>query len=145
MGQERRNMSNDSAAPTELHAALGRLGVTVTKRRGERLFEQGKVATGIYLIRSGHIALFVEQVCDKPCTQVVGAGALIGLPAVMTSNRFSVSAEVLDDCDLVFVSREVVVKTLSHSTELCMQALDVLGREVQEVRRVLGAAKHTMN
>jgi len=75
----------------------------------------------------------VEQASKKACTQVVGAGALMGLPAVMASNRFSVSAEVIDDCDLMFIPREIVVKTLSHSTELCIQALDVLGREVQEM------------
>jgi hypothetical protein len=73
----------------------------------------------------------------------VGAGALIGLPAAMTSNRFSVSAEVLDDCDVVF-SRDIV-KTLSHSTELCMQALDVLGREVQEMRHLVAQGKYTVN
>jgi len=138
-------MSNDSAAPTELHAALGRLGVTVTKRRGERLFEQGKVPTGIYLIRSGHVALLVEQGSKRACTHVVEAGALIGLPAIMADKRFSVTAEVLDDCDVVFVSRQVVVKMLSHSTELCMQALDVLGREVQEMRHLVAQGKYTVN
>jgi CRP-like cAMP-binding protein len=145
MGQEKQNMSNDSAPPTDLRAALGRLGVGITKHRGERLFEQGKVATGIYLIRRGRVALLVEKSDKRACTQVVGAGALIGLPAVMASNRFSVTAEVLDDCDLVFIPRGIVVKTLSHSTELCIQALDVLGREVQEMRRVLGAAAYTAN
>jgi CRP-like cAMP-binding protein len=145
MGQEKRNMENDSAAPTDLRATLAGFGVTTAKRRGEHLFEQGEVATGIYLIRSGKVALLVEQSSKRAYAQIVGAGALIGLPAVIASNPFSVTAEVLDDCDLVFIPRELVVKTRSHSTELCIQALDVLGRELQKMRRVLGAAKNTVN
>jgi len=59
-------MSNDSAAPTDLRATLARFGVTTAKLRGERLFEQGEVATGIYLIRSGHVAFWSSKPLRKP-------------------------------------------------------------------------------
>ena len=138
-------MGTDSASSINLRTALEALGTATTKHRGERLFEQGKNPAGIYLIRSGHVALLVEHGRKKACTQVAGAGALIGLPAVMANSSFSVTAEVLDDTEVVFIPRELVVNTLRHSQELCMQALDVLGQQVQEVRRVLGGGKPAVN
>ena|SRR5436305_283609 len=129
----------------DLRTTLERLGTRVISRRGERLFEQGRPASGIYLILTGHIALVVEQGRKRACTQIARPGDCIGLPAVMASNGFSVTAQVVDDADLIFISRDKVVNTLSHSPELCMQALDLLAREVQDMRRVLGAAKYAVH
>ncbi len=137
-------MNNQASPVTDLRSFLERLGTALIARRGDRLFEQNKPATGIYLIRSGHVALVAEQGYKRACTQVAGPGELIGLPAVMAGNRFSVTAEVVDPADVVFVPRDIVVRTLSHSPELCMEALDVLAREVQGMRRILGAAKYAL-
>ncbi|MGZ5234604.1 MAG: Crp/Fnr family transcriptional regulator [Burkholderiales bacterium] len=138
-------MSSLSAFGSDLREVLERVGTAITKRRGEHLFEQGKPANGMYIIRTGHVALLAEQGYKRAYTQVAGPGELIGLPAVIASNRFSMSAEVLDDANLTFIPRDVVLNALSHSPDLCMQALDVLAREVQEMRRVLRAAKYAVN
>jgi CRP-like cAMP-binding protein len=46
---------------------------------------------------------------------IAGPGSLLGLPALITNTRFSVSAEVLDSAVVLYIARNQMMKILKQS------------------------------
>ena len=69
--------------------------------------------------------------------------ALLGLPALVGSSRLSLTAEITEDCELGFVPRKALVSLLRQDHAMCLHALDLLGREVQEMRRIVAEQRRS--
>ncbi|MBV9085941.1 MAG: Crp/Fnr family transcriptional regulator [Acidobacteriaceae bacterium] len=132
------------SSASKLREVIARLGIRSTRRRGECLFPSGKTPTGVYLSVSGRVAVLLER-GERAVSQVVGPGTLVGLPAIITGRWFSITAEALDDAEVIFVERQVLLGTLSRDDDLSIQALNDLGRQFEQVRRALQTAKHAVN
>ncbi len=125
-------------AHPELQQALEALAKTVTKKKGTVLFRQGNTAKGVYLLRSGKAVLSVHSKgTGMMVPRAVGPGSVLGLPANICGKPYSLTAETLEDCELGFVDRAKIVKLLRKDGQLCLHAVEVVGRELATLRNEL--------
>ncbi len=128
-------------AHPELQQALEEHATTVTKKKGVMLFRQGQAAKGVYLLRSGKALLSVRSPrAGTMVPRTVGPGSVLGLPANICGKPYSLTAETLEDCELGFVDRGKVVKLLRKDGQLCLHAVEVVGRELAALRNELANA-----
>ena len=73
----------------------------------------------------------------------MGPGSLLGLPATLNGRPYSLTATVAEDCKLVFVRREAVLRLLRQNTFVCFQALQILGSEISDMRRAMDELFHS--
>src|SRR5512146_3285793 len=125
-------------AHPDLREALEKLATTVNKKTGVILFRQGQKAKGVYLLRAGKAVLTVRSTEDGPVVpRTVGPGSVLGLPANICGKPYSLTAQLLEDCELGFVDRSKVVKMLRKDGALCLHAVEVVGRELAALRNEL--------
>jgi CRP-like cAMP-binding protein len=130
---------NRNAAPLrsgdDLSGHLESLGSRREESGGSVLFRQGQAATGIYLIRSGRVDLSLAAARRKRLVgQTVGPGAILGLPAVVSGEPYSLTAITLEGCEVVFIQREDVLDILRTDPVLAMPLVEALAREVHRLR-----------
>jgi len=69
--------------------------------------------------------------------QIVGPGAVLGLPATVAGSPYSLTAEVMDKAEVAFVPRELVLRALSTNQELCFEVMQLLSSEISGTRKAL--------
>ncbi len=128
-------------AHPDLQQALEKLATPVAKKKGTVLFRQGQKATGVFVLRSGKAMLSVRaKQGGGAAPKTVGPGSVLGLPANICGKPYSLTAETLEDCDLAYVEREKVVKLLRKDGQLCLHAVEILGRELAALRNELASS-----
>lgn len=118
----------------ELKAEFERLATVVVKPKGTILFQRGEKPAGVYLIRSGRISLGLDYENSIYPARILGPGAVVGLPASVSGNPYSLAANVVEDSELAFVPREAVVTCLKKNPILCFQVMDILSDEIADIR-----------
>jgi CRP-like cAMP-binding protein len=118
----------------ELKAEFERLATTVAKPRGTVLFQRGDKPAGVYLIRSGQISLGLDYENSIYPARILGPGAIVGLPASVSGNAYSLTATVVEDSELAFVPRDGVVACLKKNPTFCFQVMDILSDEIADIR-----------
>jgi CRP-like cAMP-binding protein len=118
----------------ELKAGLEQRATIVFKPKGTILFRRGDDVSGAYLIRSGRVNLALDY--DSPAypPRILGPGAILGLPATVSGNPYSLTAKVIEDSELAFVSRSAVLECLQDNPLLCFQVMDILSGEITDIR-----------
>ncbi len=124
-------------AHPDLQQALEKLGSPVRKKKGTVLFRQGQKAKGVFLLRAGKALLSVRSKTGAAVPKTVGSGSVLGLPANICGKPYSLTAETVEDCDLAYVERDKVVKLLRKDGQLCLHAVEILGRELAVLRNEL--------
>lgn len=119
----------------ELHA----VATPVHKERGAVLFREGRPCRGAFLIRKGQIKLTLDAASRLYPARVVGSGFVIGLPATLSGEPYSLTAEVKNDCELDFIPRRKFLSVLRHSPQVGFQIVGMLSKEISLMRN---AAKH---
>ncbi len=128
-------------AHPELQQALENLADTLKKKEGVVLFRQGQKAKGVYLLRSGKAVLSVRATPGGLVSpRVVGPGAVLGLPANICGKPYSLTAETVEPCEFGYVDRTKLVKLLRKDGDLCLHAVEILGRELAALRNELSAS-----
>jgi CRP-like cAMP-binding protein len=118
----------------ELQTELERLATIVLKPAGSFLFQRGDEASGVFFIRNGRISLALDYETPVYPARVLGPGAVIGLPAAVSGNPYSLTAKVVEDSELDFIPRAQVVECLKNNLSLCFQVMDILSDEIADVR-----------
>jgi CRP-like cAMP-binding protein len=118
----------------ELKAELEQLATIVFKPKGAILFQRGEEVAGVFVIRSGRVSLALD--CETPVypARILGPGAIAGLPATVSGNPYSLTAKVVDDAELAFVSCDAVLECLRNNPTLCFQVMDMLSGEICDIR-----------
>ncbi len=128
-------------AHPDLQQALEKLATPLVKKKGTVLFRQGQKAKGVFLLLGGRATLSVRAKSGGiVAPRTVGPGCVLGLPANICGKPYSLTAETLEDCDLAYVEREKVVKLLRKDGQLCLHAVEILGRELATLRNDLANA-----
>jgi len=70
---------------------------------------------------------------------MLGPGAIAGLPASVSGNPYSLTAEVLQDSELAFVPRHLVVSFLKNNPILGFEVIRMLSSEICDARSVFKA------
>jgi CRP/FNR family transcriptional regulator, cyclic AMP receptor protein len=129
-------MSN-LVAPAELRSGLNRIASVVYKKKGATLFRRGEPGSGLFIIRKGTVNLYLEGESQCYPSRALGEGAILGLPATLSGEGYSLTAETIEDAELGFVSRNDFLALMAKNPNLCLMAMHLLSKEIASIRSML--------
>ena len=124
-------------APAALREQLEVIGSRKESKQGTFLFRRGDAVAGIYLISAGTIRLGLEWEAPAFPARKLACGAVIGLPATLSDSTYSLTAQVIEDAQLVFVPRERLIQLLRDKPSLCFETMNILTEELVQTRAAL--------
>jgi CRP-like cAMP-binding protein len=110
------------------------LAIVVFKAKDTILFSHGDAVAGLYLIRSGKLSLSLEGANPAFPPRILGPGSVVGLPATIAGTPYSLTARVLEDAELAFVSRDAMLECLRKNPSLCFEVMNMLSGEISGTR-----------
>ncbi len=137
-------MNRSSSKSREiLFRALFRLSVPVEYSANCSLFRQGDQPTGLYLVSEGEASLVMFSSADSIIGSfTAGTGSILGLPAVVSKEPYTLSAIVRKGSIIRFVAMQDFERTLEREPTLYPSVLGLLANEVRAARALLsGSAK----
>ena len=135
-------MKNESLmADSRLIEVLESRSLPVFCGQGRTLFMQGEACNGLYILQSGEAALVLSAPSGRAvfCLQA-GPGSLLGLPAVVGREPYSMTAMVKKCAEVRFVTRFDFEKLIQADPQMYPSVLQVLAREVRSARLALAEA-----
>ena len=118
----------------ELNKALRSASKPVKKNKGDLLFRAGEQARGAFVVKRGKVRLQLEGAGGLYPARILGPGAVVGLPATVSGEPYSLTAEAAQDCELDFISRKELLALLQHNTTAALQILQILSEEIYQMR-----------
>lgn len=118
----------------ELNRALRTASKPLNKKKGDLLFRAGEQARGAFVVRSGKVRLQLEGAGGLYPTRTLGPGSLVGLPATVSGEPYSLTADAAQDCALDFIARKDLLALLQHNTTAALQILQILSEEIYQMR-----------
>jgi len=95
------------------------------------LFAEGRPVRGIYILCDGRARLSIcAENARRLTLRIAGPGEVFGLEAVLSNTPYEVTAEVLDDSQVVFVRRKELMKFLREHPAICMQVVCMLSQDL---------------
>ena len=128
-------------ASDELRTHLIAVGDLVHLSCGNYLFRRGDPVTGVFLITNGAVRLGLEGDLPAFPWRNLGPGSLLGLPATLSEATYSLTAEVTDDADLIFLPRQRLLDLLRQQHHLCFQIMNILSEELNQTRAALARVR----
>jgi CRP-like cAMP-binding protein len=131
-------MPNSFAADQELIRALEKRSSPISCGAGNTLFSQGEVPSGIFILRSGEAALIMKSSTGRAvmCT-TVGPGSVLGLPALIGKQPYSLSVMVKKGSEVGFINQRDFELLLRAEPSLYPKILEVLASEIRFARKAL--------
>lgn len=126
--------SIDLRTDPEVVQGLAKISTPVEAAKGAVLFRQGDPVKGVFVINRGRILLSMSRGAKRMKYRTVGPGYVIGLPATLTGQPYSLTAEVQQKVEMGFVARDKAFEFLEQDPELCIRLIDFLGRELAWLR-----------
>jgi CRP-like cAMP-binding protein len=114
----------------EEHESLMDSGVTHLYKKGEVIFREGGIPTGIFYVRSGRAKKY--KATAKGGEQIFylcGEGELLGYHALLGEEFYPDSAATIEDSQITFIPKDNFLKVLRSSTVLSNTLLKALGHE----------------
>lgn len=98
--------------------------------KGEIIFREGAVPTGIFFIRKGKVKKYkIDSQGNEQIIYIANTGELIGYHALLSEERYPDSASVLEDSIIGFVPKEDFQLVLNNSKVLSQRLLKLLSHE----------------
>jgi len=95
------------------------------------LFAEGRPVRGIYILCDGRAKLSIGAESGKRLTlRIACPGEVLGMGAVLSNTPYEVTAEVIDDSQVVFVLRRELMKFLRMRPAICMQVVCMLSQDL---------------
>ena len=99
--------------------------------RGAFLYKHGASVTGVYLIETGTVRIFLPADNDQQqLLETVGAGTVLGLSDNMVGDCYRVTAEAREQTIAAFISREDFLEFLNQHQDFCMQVIRLLSENL---------------
>jgi len=119
----------EGLTPDEAGSLMG-AGVTHPYRKGEVIFREGGIPTGIFYVKAGHVKKYkATPKGGEQIFYVCGEGELLGYPALLGEEYYPDSAATLEDSEITFIPKENFLNVLRSSTVLSNTLLKALGHE----------------
>ena len=98
--------------------------------KGEVIFREGSLPTGIFYIREGKVKKYkTDKEGKERIIYVANSGELIGYHALLAEDRYPDSAAALENCQIVFIPKESFWAALGQSEILGRRLLKTLSHE----------------
>lgn len=99
-------------------------------KKGEIVFKEGMVPSGIYYIHSGKVKKYKKGPTEKEqIIYVANKGELIGYHALLAEERHQDSAAVLEESSISFIPKEDFLEVLQRSPQFAISLLKALSHE----------------
>jgi len=125
--------------PSQLRTEVEHLASVLHKQKGAILFRRGDPGIGVFLICKGKVSLQLDSNIPLYPSRTLGPGAIVGLPATICGETYSLAAQVTEDAELGFVSRNDFLALMKKDTSLCLEAMDLLGKEIASIRSAVAS------
>ena len=130
--------SSSFVAEKELIDALEKRSSTVACSESRRLFTQGGNPAGLYILRKGTARLTMESPTGGDLMSItLHPGALLGLPALIGNEPYTLTATADKDAELGFVTREDFNSLMMTDPAIAVRVLRVLAAEVRTARHAI--------
>jgi CRP-like cAMP-binding protein len=120
--------------PRALRNELRVASKTVRRKQGSLLFRAGTRARGAYLVRRGKVRLTLEGGTGLYPARLLGPGAVVGLPATVSGEPYSLTAEAILDCELDFIPRRELLNLIQSNAAVAFHILQILSEEIFQMR-----------
>jgi CRP-like cAMP-binding protein len=98
--------------------------------KGDVIFREGTVPSGIFLIRSGKVKKYkVDNLAKEQIVYVANHGELIGYHSVLSEERYPDSAAAIEESLVSFIPKEDFIRVLHRSPAFTQQLLKALSHE----------------
>jgi CRP/FNR family transcriptional regulator, polysaccharide utilization system transcription regulator len=124
-------------APDALKTQLEFVGSRIEKQKSTFLFRRNDVASGVYLILTGQARLGLERDPRGFPSRLIGAGSVLGLPSTLSNSPYSLTAEIVEDSLLIYVSGDILRRLLRDQPQLCFDVMTILTEELNRTRAAL--------
>ena len=128
-------VSNAFVADTDLINKLRQRSLPVSR---SILFRQGEAPTAVYLVSRGEVLLTGQG--DDIFNIRAASGSLLGIPAVIGSKPYSLTAEALSGAEVQVVSADEFILLMQSEPALAFEVLQILAAEVRLAREALAHA-----
>jgi CRP-like cAMP-binding protein len=129
-------VSTAFVADPELIAALEKRARSIDIGPNRVLFRQGDAPIGVFILTKGTARLTRRSKGEEVLTARVGAGSLLGVPAVIGAKPYSLTAEAMKGAELSLLTAGYFVHLMHTEPELSFRLLQVLAAEVRFAREV---------
>ncbi len=100
-------------------------------RRNTLLFAEGRTVRGVYILCNGRAKLSICSDTGKRLTlRIAGPGEVLGLEAALSNTPHEITAELLDNSQVIFVRKKDLVKFLHEHSEICLQVVHMLSEDL---------------
>jgi len=125
-------------ADSELILALEKHSTAISCSGDRGLFNQGDDPQGLYILDRGEITLTMTSPRgDQIMHAQAQAGSLLGLPALIGNEPYTLTAIARTGAQLSFVPREDFTSLMQSNPLLALKILQVLAAEVRSARSAL--------
>lgn len=130
--------SSSFIAERELIDALEKRSSTVVCKEDRRLFAQGSAPSGLYILRKGKASLSMESPTGGTLLSIIlFPGSLLGLPALIGNEPYTLTATAEAGAELGFVTREDFNSLMLSDPTVAVRVLKVLAAEVRTARHAI--------
>lgn len=99
-------------------------------QKGDVIFREGTVPSGIFLIKSGKVKKYkVDNTAKEQIFYVANQGELFGYHAVLSDERYPDSAAAIEDSLISFIPKEDFISILHRSPAFTWRLLKALSHE----------------
>jgi CRP-like cAMP-binding protein len=105
-------------------------GVTHTYKKGEIIFRESGIPTGIYYVNAGRVKKYkATEKGGEQIFYVCGVGELLGYHALLADDRYPDSAATIEEARITFIPKDNFLQVLHNSNVLSFRLLKALGHE----------------
>ena len=119
--------------PEEFQAALETIAVTRSFSARTLLFQKGDPVEGVYLIRTGRVALVLADV-PEVAPRIVGSGTLLGAPSTLGCRPYSLTAKALEPVEAGYIARDDFMRLLNQQPGWTLTLAQGLAWELTDTR-----------
>jgi CRP/FNR family transcriptional regulator, cyclic AMP receptor protein len=117
--------------PAESLRAFDEIKLLASYPRSALLFAEGRPVRGIYILCDGRAKLTICAENGRRLTlRIASPGEVLGLGATLSNTPYEVTAELLDNSQVVFVRRKELLRFLREQPVVCMEVVRMLSQDL---------------
>jgi CRP-like cAMP-binding protein len=98
--------------------------------KGETIFVEGKLPSGVFFLTKGKVKVFITDSRDH-IIYLAKPGDFMGHRALLGNDTYSCTAVALEDAEMWFISKEIFFAFFDHNTRFCHAIIKLLCEELR--------------